>query len=216
MRQGHFIVVASCVLLAACSENRPVEVAEKPGDPAASTSAAPASATHGVVVGKAPIVPDSKSFVVLTPADTKGLPPPDAKPLMDQVQLTFVPSLLIVRAGHPVVFRSSDPELHNVNINHARTRQQEFNVAIPPQGTYEHTFKSPGFYDVHCDIHPAMNAQIFVAETPHVVVADADGSFAFEAIEPGAYTLSIYSGGERQDRKIQVASGRNEVQVGVN
>jgi hypothetical protein len=211
LRLRHATAVASIVLLAACSENRPADVADKAAEPAATATTAAASTTHGVVVGKAPTAPDAKSFVVLTPADPKLLPPPDAKPLMDQVQLTFIPSLLIVRAGYPVVFRSSDPELHNVNINHARTRQQEFNVAIPPQGTYEHTFKNPGFYEVHCDIHPAMAAQIFVAETPHVAVADADGSFVFEGIEPGAYTLSIYSGGDRQDRKIQVASGRNEV-----
>jgi plastocyanin len=205
------MVAASLFLLAACSENQPVEIGDKTAESAASTTAAAPSTTLAVVVGKAATKPDSKSFVVLTPADANELPPPDAKPLMDQVQLTFIPSLLIARAGYPVVFRSSDPELHNVNINHARTRQQEFNVAIPPQGTYEHTFKNPGFYEVHCDIHPAMSAQIFVAETPHVAVADADGSFAFEGIEPGAYTLSIYAGGDRQDRKIQVTSGRNEV-----
>ena len=212
MTVRHPMVVASIVLLAACSDNRPVEVADKKtAEPAASTSAEAPSTTHGVVVGKAPTAPDSKSFVVLTPAGNKELPPPDDKPLMDQVQMTFIPSLLIVRSGHPVVFRSSDAELHNVNINHARTRQQEFNVAIPPQGTYEHTFRNPGFYQVHCDIHPAMAAQIFVAETPHVVVAEADGSFAFEGIEPGAYTLSIYSGGNQNDRPIQVTSGRNDV-----
>ena len=207
----HPLVAASIVLLAACSENRQAEVADQPAEPAVSGGAVATSPTLAVVVGKAPTAPDSKSFVVLTPADTKLLPPPDAKPLMDQLQLTFIPSLLIVRSGHPVVFRSSDAELHNVNINHARTRQQEFNVAIPPQGTYEHTFKNSGFYDVRCDIHPAMAAQIFVAETPYVVVAEADGSFTFEGIEPGAYTLSIYSGGNRTDRPIQVATGRNEV-----
>jgi hypothetical protein len=121
-----------------------------------------------------------------------------------------------VRSGTPVVFRSSDEELHNININHARTRQQEFNIAIPPDGTYEHTFRTPGFYDVHCDIHPTMSAQIFVADTPYVVVADADGSFAFESVEPGAYTLSVYTGGTRRDQPIQVASGRNDVQITMN
>jgi hypothetical protein len=135
---------------------------------------------------------------------------------MDQIQMSFVPALLIVRSGYPVVFRSSDEELHNININHARTRHQEFNVAIPPDGTYEHTFRNPGFYDVHCDIHPAMSAQIFVADTPYVLVADADGSFAFEGVEPGAYTLSVYSGGSRRDQPIQVAIGRNDVQLTMN
>jgi plastocyanin len=206
------MVLATVVLFAACSENRSAEVADQPAETALSAGAAPSS-TQGVVVGKAPTVPDSKSFVVLTPASTKELRPPETKPVLDQVQMSFVPAILIVRSGYPVLFRSSDEELHNVNINHARTRQQEFNVAIPPDGTYEHTFRNPGFYDVHCDIHPAMAAQIFVAETPYVVVADGDGSFTFEGIEPGAYTLSIYAGGNRHDQPMQVTAGRNDVKM---
>jgi len=77
---------------------------------------------------------------------------------MDQVQLTFIPTMLIVRAGYPVQFHSSDEELHNLNVKNAETREQEFNVAIPPDQTFEHTFKNPGFYDVNCNIHPAMSA----------------------------------------------------------
>jgi plastocyanin len=211
----HCLVVASIVLLAACSDNRSAELFDKPAATTVPADAAPRS-TQGLVVGKAPTAPNSKSFVTLTPADTKALPPPDTKPMMDQIQLSFVPALLIVRSGTPVVFRSSDEELHNININHARTRQQEFNIAIPPDGTYEHTFRTTGFYDVHCDIHPTMSAQIFVADTPYVVVADADGSFAFESVEPGAYTLSVYTGGTRRDQPIQVASGRNDVQITMN
>jgi plastocyanin len=209
------MVSVSIVLLAACSDNRSAAVSEKPAATAVASDAAPSS-TQGVVVGKAPIAANSQAFVTLTPASTKELPPPETKPVMDQIQMSFVPALLIVRSGYPVVFRSSDEELHNININHARTRQQEFNVAIPPDGTYEHTFRNLGFYDVRCDIHPAMSAQIFVAETPHVVIADANGSFAFEGVQPGAYTLSVYSGGSRRDQPIQVANGRNDVQITMN
>jgi plastocyanin len=209
------MVAVSIVLLAACSDNRSAEVSDKPAA-AAVGDEAPPSSTHGVVVGKAPTAANSKSFVTLTPASTKELTPPDTKAVMDQIQMSFVPALLIVRSGYPVVFRSSDEELHNININHARTRQQEFNIAIPPDGTYEHTFRTPGFYDVRCDIHPAMSAQIFVADTPYVVVADGDGSFAFEGVEPGAYTLTVYTGGIRRDQPIQVASGRNDVQITMN
>jgi plastocyanin len=206
------MVAVSIALLAACSDHRSAEVSDKPAATAVGAGAAPSS-TQGVVVGKAPTAANSKSFVTLTPTGTKELPPPETKPVMDQIQLSFVPALLIVRSGNPVVFRSSDEELHNINITHARTRQQEFNIAIPPDGTYEHTFRTLGFYDVHCDIHPTMSAQIFVADTPYVVIADGDGSFAFEGVEPGAYTLSVYTGGTRRDQPIQVATGRNEVQM---
>ena len=205
------MIVASLVVLAACSENKSREAVATPAGSGA--DAAALTSKDGAVVGTAPTAPNSKSFVVLTPANMKELPPPEGKPVMDQVQLSFVPALLIVRSGYPVEFRSSDDELHNINIKQSRTQEQEFNIAIPPDGTYEHTFRNPGFYDVHCDIHPAMNAQIFVADTPHVLVAEPDGRFAFEGVPPGAYTLSVYVGGRRQDQEIEVASGRNDVRL---
>ena len=133
---------------------------------------------------------------------------------MDQVQLTFIPSTLIARAGYPVQFHSSDEELHNINVKNADTREQEFNVAIPPGQTFEHIFKNPGFYDVNCDIHPAMSAQIFVATSPYVVTAERDGSFTFQDVVPGGYTLSVYAGTRRFDQPIQVTTGRNAVQIG--
>ena len=135
---------------------------------------------------------------------------------MDQVQMTFVPTMLFARAGYPVEFRSSDEELHNVNVKRSRTFDPEFNVAIPPGGTFEHTFKSPGFYDVNCDIHPAMSAQILVAATPHVAMAEADGTFAFHEVDPGAYTLTAYSGVARADQAIQVVPGLNDVRISFN
>jgi hypothetical protein len=132
---------------------------------------------------------------------------------MDQIQMTFVPNMLFVRAEHPVEFRSSDEELHNINVKRSRTSEPEFNVAIPPDATFEHTFKNPGFYDVNCDIHPTMSAQILVAATPHVAMAEADGSFTFYDVEPGVYVLTVYSGTQRADRPVNVVPGQNTVQV---
>ena len=171
------------------------------------------TSSHGVVVGKAPAAGTS-ALVELTPEGAQEVPPPDAQPVMDQVQLTFVPPMLIVRAGYPVQFHSSDEELHNINVKNADTREQAFNVAIPPGQSFEYTFKNPGFYDVNCDIHPAMSAQIFVATSPYVVTAERDGTFTFQDVVPGAYTLSVYAGTRRIDQRIHVATGRNDVQTG--
>jgi plastocyanin len=169
---------------------------------------------RGMVAGKARVPGTTSAFVVLTPDGGQEVPPPDAEPVMDQVQLTFIPAMLIVRAGYPVQFHSSDEELHNLNVKNADTREQEFNVAIPPGQIFEHTFKNPGFYDVNCDIHPAMSAQIFVATSPYVVAADRDGIFALQDVVPGAYTLSVYAGTQRFDQRLRVAPGRNAVQIG--
>jgi plastocyanin len=78
--------------------------------------------------------------------------------------LTFIPSTLIVRAGYPVQFHSSVEELHSINVKNAETR--ETSVQCGDLTRADHTFKNPGFYDVNCDIHLAMSAQIFVATSP--------------------------------------------------
>ena len=132
---------------------------------------------------------------------------------MDQVGLTFGPELLLVRTGEPVEFRNNDDTLHNVNVKDEQTREQAFNVAIPTGGAYEHTFKRDGFYRVGCDIHPAMAASIFSASTPYTAVAGSDGSFEFAGVPPGAWTVTVYTGGKRLQKDVQVTGGVTEVDV---
>jgi plastocyanin len=205
------IVLANLLVCVACSDNRPGNgvVATARSDGAPGTAA---SSTHGVVAGKAQTQVGSRSIVLLTPTGTKEFEPPVDKPVMDQVQLSFLPPILIARAGYPVAFHSSDEELHNVNVKDSQTKEQEFNVAIPPDGTFEHTFRNPGFYNVACDIHPAMSAQIIVAATPYVAIAEQDGSFVFADVVPGPYTVIVYAGTKRVERTIDVVSGDNDVQ----
>ncbi|MDR1990493.1 MAG: hypothetical protein LBQ09_09730, partial [Acidobacteriaceae bacterium] len=124
-----------------------------------------------------------------------------------------VPSTLIAYANAPVSFRSSDSELHNINVRNPDKRASEFNRSIPPGGTFDYVFKEPGFYDVRCDIHPAMTAEIFVSATPYAEVVGSDGRFVFEHIPPGAYTLTIYNGASTSEQPVEVKVGSNEIAV---
>ncbi len=132
---------------------------------------------------------------------------------MDQASLTFTPELLFVRAGQPAEFRNSDDTLHNVNVKHEETREQAFNVAIPTGGNYDHTFAREGFYRVACDIHPAMAASIFAASSPYTTMAGSDGSFAFEDVPPGPWMVTVYTGGKRLQKDVDVTSGVSEVTI---
>src|SRR5262245_40140322 len=122
-------LVALSFLVAACSTS-----SEPPAESTASTlssAAAVPSATLGVVAGRVPTgVAGQSSIVVLhpkTPVDAPQILPP----VMDQVALTFIPGVLVVRTGHPVEFRNSDDVLHNVRVNEDATKAGTFNVAIP-------------------------------------------------------------------------------------
>jgi len=187
---------------------------EAPAPPAAQPSLPATSPTTGTVMGTAP-APDSSGavVVVLEPRPPHAFPPQTDKPLMDQVGLTFGPELLFVRTGQPVDFRNSDDTLHNVNVKHEETREQAFNVAIPTGASYEHTFTRDGFYRVGCDIHPAMAASIFSSTTPFAALAAADGRFTFAEVPRGSWTVTIYAGGRRLQRDIEVTQAVTEVTV---
>ena len=130
---------------------------------------------------------------------------------MDQVALTFIPGVLVVRTGQPTEFRNSDDVLHNVRVNEDATRQGTFNVAIPTGEEYLHTFDRDGFYDVGCDIHPGMSATIFASASPYATVTDAEGNFEFQDVPPGPYTAVVYAGAEKIERRIDVVAGRTEI-----
>ena len=141
-----------------------------------------------------------------------GGPPVDT-PIMDQAGLTFGPELLLVRTGYPVEFRNSDDTLHNVRVSHEETRASAFNVAIPTGESYTYTFERDGFYRVGCDIHPAMAASVFAASSPFTTLAAADGSFSFDEVPAGAWTVTAYADGRKLHKDVEVAGGVTNVNV---
>ena len=206
------LAAASIALAAGCS--RPAEKAAAPtatAAPAPATSASAAPDTTATIVGK--VRASGLAVVALEPNSARAFPPQPDKPVMDQVGLTFGPEVLLVRTGEPVEFRNNDDTLHNVNVKDEQTREQAFNVAIPTGGTYEYTFKRDGFYRVGCDIHPAMAASIFSASTPYTAIADSDGGFEFAGVPPGPWTVTVYTGGKRLQKEVEVKGGVTEVAV---
>jgi len=186
--------------------------------PAAAPRAPPVSvaatgAQSGRIVGTVKGAGGATAVVALVPKSGRTFPPQDEKPVMDQVGLTFGPELLLVRTNQPVEFRNNDDTLHNVHVTHEETREAAFNVAIPTGGSYNHTFERDGFYRVGCDIHPAMAASIFSASTPFTALAETDGTFMFTGVPPGAWTVTVYTGGRRLQKDVDVKGGSTEVTV---
>jgi plastocyanin len=211
MKQAALVAVVA--IAAACSPRAEPPPSSSAAVPAAASPAAtsPAAASAARVVGKVPA--SGLAVVALEPKTAREFPPQDEKPVMDQVGLTFGPEVLLVRTGEPVEFRNNDDTLHNVNVKNEQTREQAFNVAIPTGSVYEHTFERDGFYRVGCDIHPAMAASIFAAATPFTAIAAQDGSFEFDGVPPGPWTLTVYTGGKRLQKEVQVTGGTTSVDV---
>jgi hypothetical protein len=51
------------------------------------------------------------------------------------------------------------------------------------------TFKAPEIFEIKCDVHPWMDAEIGVFDHPYFAVTDSDGTFTISNIPPGQYTL---------------------------
>jgi hypothetical protein len=202
-------------LVSACSSSS----GDAPPASAGTATATPAATAAGnagphTVNGKLPAaVGGFPSIVILEPQAPGGSPEPPATPYMDQVQQTFIPSVLMVRTGQPVEFRNSDEVLHNVRVREDATHSPAFNVAIPTGETYSFTFPRDGFYDVGCDIHPGMAAQIVSTQSPYTAVAAPDGSYEIPDVPAGTYKAVVYAGSQKIERDVTVAGGQTQFDV---
>jgi len=133
--------------------------------------------------------------------------------LMDQAGAEFIPSLLLAQRGQNVQFRNSEDVLHNIRVTEASEQKPLFNVATPPFGKFEYRFERPGLYNVGCDIHTTMRADILVTTTPYTATTGADGRFVIADVQLGQYNLIIYAGAAPVARSIEVKSGRTDLGV---
>jgi plastocyanin len=193
-------------LFAACSN--PTPQAEPPASNPVSSS--PTIPAQSMVAGRAPVSGGQPSLVVLEPKKPDASVQP-SRPVMDQVALTFIPGVLIVRTGQPVEFRNSDDVLHNVRVSEDATKAGTFNVAIPIGEDYTFTFERDGFYNVGCDIHPGMSATIYSSQSPYAAMTDQGGQFEIHNVTPGGYNAVVYAGSDRIERPLEVAAGRTEL-----
>jgi plastocyanin len=111
--------------------------------------------------------------------------------VLDQIGMTFVPHVIGVQAGQTLRLKSSDLMMHNVHLQCAINRDQNFGFNGPGQNDILLTEPEPPFR-AKCDVHPWMTAWIGVFSHPWFAVSAKDGSFQIEHIPPGIYTLSAW------------------------
>ena len=197
----------AALVTGACSEPSGLPPDPQSGAPSTLSVEAPATGDRATVAGRTVTSGgEVPAIVIFEPRHDNQLPDSGVIAAMDQAGRTFIPPVLAVRVGRPTEFRNSDEELHNINVKDALTREPAFNVVVPTGEKYLHTFRRAGVFDVTCDVHADMWAQIVAATTPYVTVADAEGRFEVRDVVAGAYAVTIYAGARTIERTIDVQS----------
>ena len=176
-------------------------------EPSTSTAAAPVAGEGLTVRGWAPPVTGGfRAVVLLSPEDGHAVAVPDTPETMDQFGLSFLPGVLVARAGQEVAFTNGDDVLHNVHVAESATRKTVFNIATPIAGAYLHTFERTATYTVACNVHPAMAAYILVTDASYVAVAERDGRFELSGVPPGRYRVTVWSvdAALRSERQVEI------------
>ena len=116
---------------------------------------------------------------------------PMAVASMDQVNLEFVPRLLVVQRGADVDFPNSDSVSHHV---YSFSAPKAFE--LPLYKGAEHSpvrFEQPGVVVLGCNIHDRMVGYILVVDTPYFAISDATGQAVVDDVPLGDYRVAAWS-----------------------
>jgi len=110
--------------------------------------------------------------------------------VIDQKNMKFIPSMLVVPAGSTVQFPNSDCVYHNV---FSYYRNKRFDLGMYPAGESKtQTFTTKGICELFCNIHPKMRARIVIVESSVYDVTGKDGSFTLSGVPDGEYKLHVW------------------------
>ena len=133
----------------------------------------------------------SNVYVYIKSGVTPSVVSASATPvLLDQKGCKYTPHVIAVQQGGSVLFKNSDPTMHNVHI--VGPNGSAMDISQGPMGQPQtQQFSSPQvMLPVRCNNHPWMNAFINVAPSPYFAVTGTDGNFTIQGLPPGNYTLA--------------------------
>jgi plastocyanin len=111
---------------------------------------------------------------------------------LDQRGCQFHPRVLGLRVGQTLAVKNSDPVSHNV---HPKPRNnRDWNQQQSPQAPdLLRRFARPDvMIPVRCDVHRWMKCFLGVVEHPFFAVTGTTGTFRFQGLPPGQYTVAAW------------------------
>ncbi len=112
--------------------------------------------------------------------------------VIDQRGCQFVPRVVGLRSGQTLTVKNSDPVSHSIHPQPKNNR--EWNQQQAPEAPdLERRFAYPEVViPVKCNIHAWMRSYIGVVEHPFFAVTDETGTFEWDGVPPGEYTVAAW------------------------
>jgi plastocyanin len=109
--------------------------------------------------------------------------------VMDQVDRTFVPDLLVIPPGSTVEFPNSDSVSHQI---YSFSAAKKFQLPLYRGKRYPPVrFDQVGFVTLGCNIHDSMLAYVLVTDAPYFGRTDPTGSWSVE-LPRGTYRVTVW------------------------
>ena len=138
----------------------------------------------------------------------KTFEPMEEHLIMDQINMKFIPHVLPVLVGTTVDFLNNDAVLHNIFTPDKIANK--FNLGTYKKGVIKsHTFDKPGDAVMLCNVHPEMEAWIYVVETPYFAIVGKDGIYSIKNVPAGDYFVKVWN----KNRKFKAENNPYPVNV---
>lgn len=117
---------------------------------------------------------------------------PTTPVVIDNLKCLYSPRVVGVQVNQPIELHNSDPTLHN--IHSYPQKSAGWNLGLPFQGMkVVKKFAEPDvMVTLKCDVHPWMRGFIGVVSHSYYQVTGAEGSFRFDNLPAGQYTLEAW------------------------
>ena len=132
-----------------------------------------------------------KNAVVSIAVKDAKLVVPEKPVELDQVACAFEPHVIVVPVGTTVAYLNSDKVAHNVRT--LARKHEGINKTVAPGGKELQLLDAGADkIEIKCDLHPWMNAWLFVTDTPYTAITDAEGNFKLPDLPAGEYKLAVW------------------------
>ncbi len=129
--------------------------------------------------------------------------------VMDQLNMQFVPDILVIQSGSSVDFPNSDQIQHQV---YSFSAPKRFQLSLYAGHKYPPVlFDRAGLVTVGCNIHDSMLGYIYVTDSPFFGKSDGHGQLLLHDLPSGGYMVTAWHP-QLQD----VSAQQLQVRVSVN